>query len=230
MTLDEIRVRVWERLGDDPATTTAAESNKRYPTTLITTFALEAIRAWSIAVGRDVTSSQITLLNATIEYTFTNQPVRVLSVMNDQTNEPLIPIHWKSLYDFEGFTRNRAWRDVRSDRPTHYSLFSYDKIWLWPAMATASGTITVNFCQETPTDLDSSVTTDVPSVPAEYHHLLVDYIVGRCMMIQSTGPNLERGLGLAKRWIDSFEKQRERHGHGGADFAPGSYPILKGFN
>jgi len=70
----------------------------------------------------------------------------------------------------------------------------------------------------------------VPSVPAEYHHLLVDYVVGRCLMIGATGPNLERGVNLVKRWIDSFDKQRDRHSHGGADFAPGSYPILKGFN
>jgi hypothetical protein len=262
-------------------------------------------------VGRDATSTVITVLDSTLEYTFTNQPVRIISVMDDAIDEPLTPVHWKTLYDTEGFTRNRAWRDVQADRPTHYTLFGYDKIWLWPTMAAAGGyTVTVNFLQETASDLDNysvsaiaingagtgyaagnvltqtggsantaatytvgtvdgsgviltaSVTTggnyvvkpanglpasggagtnatfnltwtgsdlDVPTVQTEWQHLLVDYVVGRCLMIGATGPNLQRGVALVQRWLESFEEQRDRHRNLGQAEAISTFPHLRGF-
>ena len=190
MTLADIQTRVWERLGEDTATTTAAESNKRYPATLVLSFLKEAVYQWSIAVGRDVGSTQLTLVADQLEYTLTTQPVRIISVMDDTNSIPLKPVHWKTLYDTEGFGRNRAWRDVQSNRPTCYTLFSFDKIWIWPTLASVtSETVTVRYLQETTDDLTSG-TGEVPTVPKEYHHLLVDYVVGRCLMIGSTGPRV----------------------------------------
>ena len=305
MTLADIYARAYDRLGED------SSDPQRYPKSLILTFLKEAVNQWSVAVGRDATSTQITVLDDTLEYTFTNQPVRIISVMDDAIDKPLIPVHWKELYDTEGFTRNRAWRDVQSDRPTHYTLFGYDKIWLWPTMASAGGyTITVNFLQETANDLGhytvsaiavngagtgytaggvltqsggsavtaatytvgtvdgsgviltASVTTggnyttkpanglpatggtgsnatfnltwtedttNVPTVPTEFQQLLVDYVVGRCLMIGSTGPNLQRGIALVQRWLESFDEQRARHRNIGAADGITTFPALRQF-
>ena len=223
MTLSDIRTRVYDRLGED------SSDPQRYPASLVLTFLKEAINQWSVAVGRDATSTQITVLDSTLEYTFTNQPVRIISVMDDAIDKPLYPVHWKTLYDTEGFTRNRAWRDVQADRPTHYTLFGYDKIWLWPTMASAGGyTVTVNFLQETTDDLTSG-DSEVPSVQTEWQHLLVDYVVGRCLMIGATGPNLQRGMALVQRWLESFDEQRARHRNLGAADGIATFPALRGF-
>ena len=227
MTLSDLRTRIYDRLGENQDSE-GATNTKRYPASLVLTFLKEAINQWSVAVGREVGSTTITLVANTIEYTFTTQPVRIISVMDDTIDKPLIPIAWRSLYDTEGFTRNRAWRDVTSNRPTHYSLFSYDKIWLWPMLAAVTTeTITVNYIQEITSDLTSG-DTEVPSVPTEFQHLLVDYVVGRCLMIGSTGPTLQRGVRLVQRWMDSFAEQRERHRHLGATERPDSNPWLRG--
>lgn len=202
MTLGDIKNRVWDRLGEDSA------DPQRYPATLVTSIAQEATRVWSALVGNTNATQTVTLLDDTISYTLEEDFVSLISVVNDQTNEHLYPISWQELYRSEGLGRNRAWRDVRSDRPTHYCRFSHDTIWLWPAMSTASGTISVNYRPEITTDLTLG-DSEVPILPVEFHDNLVDYVVGRCLLYNARGDRLAEGMELIGRWGQAIATAKE---------------------
>lgn len=203
MTFDDLAQRCYDRLGED------ADDPQRYHATLIQTLLREAIEQWSIYVGGDVATQTIALVADQLEYTLTDSWVYVVSVIDDTSDIPLQPVHWQELYDTEGLGANRRWRNVRSTRPTLYTLFSWDKIWLWPPRSSVTDeTVTVTYSRAVDDDINNQ-TTDIPTVPPEYQDLLVDYVVGRLQMISSRGEKLQRAAGFVKRWFDGMETIRD---------------------
>lgn len=219
MTLGDIKNRAWDRLGEDSA------DPQRYPASLILSIAQEATRIWSVLVGNTVDTSQITLVDNTLSYSLPDSFVSIVSVINDQNNLHLDPISWQELYRTEGIGRDRRWRDVRSDRPTHYCQFSHDSIWLWPPMSTASGTITVTFVREEDRDLDAG-DSEVPILPVEYHDNLVDYIVARCLLYNARGDRLAEALELLSRWGEALATGAEARRQSENYFAKGQGAVL----
>lgn len=210
MTLGDIKNRVWDRLGEDSA------DPQRYTAALIEGIAQEATRVWSVEVGYDVASTQITLLDDTLSYSLPTNFINVVNVIDDQNNLHIDPTTWQELYRSEGNGTNRRWRDVRSDRPTHYVVFSYDELWLWPPMSSAGGnTVTVVYQREVTGDLDAG-DSDVPIILVEYQPALIDYIVGRCLLINARGPRVEEAGGYIARWgraLDQAKQDRMNKAH-----------------
>lgn len=229
MKLSDVKARVWDRLDEDPS------DPQRYPEELIVTFLREAVEQWSLAVGGDRATQTITLvadqlsyaLAATASSAYYNRAhhTRIISVIDDTTDIPLVPASWRELYDSQGYGHNRRWRNVRTTRPTHYVPFSFDRIWLWPAMGSVSGeTVTVTFDQAIDdaffaTSYVSVDDTRIPAVPAEYHHLLVDVVVARCKMIGARGAVLQRCMEFLKRWSEAIESINARRSPVGHTFA-----------
>lgn len=197
---------------------------------MIQHFLREAIEQWSIKAGSDVTSKTISLVADQLSYRLNDSFINVIQVIDDLYDIPLTPTTVWELYDTQGFGHNRAWRDVRSTRPTFYVQFSLDEFWFWPTLSTvaATNTVTVTYNRAVDDDIHFTSTnrSDRPSVPEEYHYLLVDYVVGRLGMLNARGDRLARNVELAKRWIDALDGMNDRRLAAGHEFVITQAPIL----
>lgn len=228
MTLGDAKLRVWDRLDEDP------NDPLRYPEYLIQLFLREAIEQWSIVVGGERRTQTISLVADQLEYNLTrtdtavapldNLPhhTRVISVIENTTNIPLIPISYLELYDREGRGR-QDWRTQNSTRCTHYILFSFDRIWFWPTMGSVtSETITVTYDNVKDYEMNGDDTEELV-LPTDWQHQAVDYVVGRCMLLGAKGDRIERGMKMVQRWMDSLDDQNIRRrspGTPAVTFAP----------
>jgi hypothetical protein len=158
LNVDDINQRVWDRLGED------ASNPGRYTEAIIRELLGECVEMWSIAVGGRVGTETITLLDDTLEYALTSEPVRILSVERDGSDfdKALTPITEHELYETQGRGTERRWRDVRSDRPNFYCWHNPQAIWIWPPMSDAgSETLTMTYQEFVQDSLNSGLETPV---------------------------------------------------------------------
>ena len=218
MTFLELRKRIYDRLGEDQ------DDPERYPVNLVQRLLMEAVEQWSLYVGGNVETKVYTMVAGQLEYELPQGFIYPISVIHDETDIPLNPIHYKELYDTEGLGAERRWRNVRSDRPTLYTLFSYNKIWFWPPHSDGGDTITLTYSKAISDDPQSD-DTDKPSLPPEFHPLLVNWVVGMCMMPTASGERLERASNFVTRWFEGLEDIRQSKRAPGNLFVRTSTPL-----
>lgn len=215
MNIGDINSRVWDRLGEDSA------DPQRFTAAMILTLMKEAVEQWSVVIGNDTSTQALTLVNDQLEYSLSTDYARIIEVSSTDDDFKLECIHWHRLYKTEGMGRNRRWRNVKGVRPTHFVPFSYDKIWLWPTLsdASAASTITVTFQRPVTDDLTSG-DTDVPTVPVQYQPYIVDYIVGRLLMLNARGERLAEAVELIGRWTEALDAMSDHRRNRAHNWAP----------
>ena len=225
MRFGEFRRNVYDRLGED------FDSPARSPKVLVYEFLREACEQWCAATGGNVKSVTIALVASTLEYTIPLDVIQVLEVMDDANSIPLSPMHWRDMY-VDPTIGARPWRDITDTRPFHYILHGLNKIWIWPTQTSvaAADTVTVTFSSCRIDDLDSALSSDeegLETVPREFHDALVDYVVGRCLMIgASDDTHLKDANELVAGWFKTIQMGGSMKDAKGAFSAPTPYPIL----
>ena len=226
MNFGEIKDRVWDRLDEDSATPL------RYSQELILFYLRQATEQWAITSGGIRKTQTISLVANQLAYTIDKEYTRVISVIDATTSIPLVGVSYRELYDSQGSGAGLRWRLQRSVRPTHYVLFTVNQIWLWPPLSSVtSETVTVTYDSlednEWLATPDTSVAdANIPMVPPEYHHLLVDYITGMCLILGARGDRVERARELVLRWITAVDGINDRRATRGAIFAPTQRAIV----
>lgn len=223
MRFGDIKRRVYDRLGDD------FDSPTRYTAFMIYDLLREACEQWIARHGGNVHSVTISLVANQLEYTLPTDCVEVLEVMYDTLSIPLTPYGWQDMYESTKLN-GIPWRDINGVRPTQYVVFGLNQLWVWPTLATVTTqTVTVSYVSSELEDLESALSSDhedLALIPREHHDVLVDYVVGRCLMIGSKDePHLQDALDLLKRWaelVDNDDSKMQR----GNTFAPTQNVIL----
>lgn len=208
MTVLDIKNRAWDRLGED------ASSPGRYSSNLLSTFIQEAQQMWTLAVGGRVKTETVSILDDTLEYTLTADPVRIISVevLGTDYDKWLIPTTEFELYESQGFGRDRRWRTVKGERPWYYVWHNPQTLWLWPTMSNAASTqVKVTYQYEEDDLLSVNNDSEIPSVPKEFHSAIVDWVVGRALLL-ATGDSdrIERAMNLMKRWMEALNTMNDR--------------------
>ena len=82
----------------------------------------------------------------------------------------------------------------------------------------ANKTFTVRYLKDVPTDVEDD--TDEPIIPGEFHELLVDYVVARCLAPKARGQRVKRSVEAMSRYLAAVGQAHGFDRNVGITFSP----------
>lgn len=193
MNLVALRQRVRDRLQGDQ------DKDLRYTNTLVDEFLNDAQTDFTTRTGCVVGTTTISARPYTFGYALPADCVRVVSVRtNDDSEQKVPPISIPSLERYQG-----RWSEHTGTRFEWYFVGpGLSRIYLGPMPTTIRLTdVTVTY--EKSVGLKGITTSTDPVIPEQFHEALVDYAVGRFLLVGATDP---AKIQLAVRYLGDYEQ------------------------
>lgn len=189
MTLSELKTRVWDRLEED------SSDPQRYPAADVLEYLNDGVQHINSRAGLDLATTGITQRAGRLFYDLPTDCIHVARVVrfsdddSDGTRDSgediltkVDPVSYHDLDNEVGVSAWSRWERQEGTYATHYGIFGMDEIFLFPQIATGTEAYEVTYVRDVGAS-DLSADTDEPSLPDEYHEELVDYAVGRCLLV-----------------------------------------------
>jgi len=173
MNLSELRIRVDERLDEDSV------SPLRWPAATIDGFINEGIRLMAVRSGGLIGTTVLEAVSGVTRYELPADCVQVVGVSRQSPREMVEPVHVRELDEAKP-----AWQTLTSDRFQWYFIFGVNQITLLPA-STSDGEPYDVVYRKDPGDTSLMIDTDEPAIPRRFHEGLVDYAIGRALLMEA---------------------------------------------
>lgn len=221
MTLGELKARVWDRLDED------STSPGRFTSAIVREYLNDAVQDMLVRAGALIGTTTITAVANQYSYELPHDCVQVVSVDRNNVTDIQQKVWPRAIDDIDEAVPN--WRTFTSDRFEWYFIFGLNQIFLLPAMA-ASGTVYDITYRKDPGLAALILDTQEPDIPRRFHDELVEYAVGRALLIDADSERLSRAVAALRRYelgvqrlrrtihrtVDRTHRMRPEDSHGGA--------------
>lgn len=213
MTVAEIRALVRDRLDESSVA-------DRYTDADLLDYINQASRHFASRLGLRHATTTITQAPYILFYDLPSDCITVRAAYRaGSAPRHLTPTTVYALDSRMGVDSNYRWPRQGADRSDRYDVFGLNEIMLWPVVATAGETYTVNYVQDLG-DSDVSASTDTPTIPAEFHEALADYACARALLAEGATEDAEM---YVENFLLVMEDARQKMNNAERDWSPDPY-------
>ena len=177
----------------------------RYPTTLVNELINDGNRDMTVRTGCQIVDFVFTPQVNQFFYDLPSDLVRLHRFYRTDTPEKVWPISVDQL----DLVRP-AWPDISGNRLEWYFLFGLDQLVTGPKIGSVGSLAYSITMSQDPGETQMSADTDEPSVPRAFHESLIDYAVGRALMIDADEEMIQNTVSFLGNYQKDVKKLTSR--------------------